>query len=876
MGEFMLHHGWPLLVSAAAKSLLVLALAGMSAVVLRRASAAARHFVWRLAIVGLLLLPVLSCLPNVWQVAIMPRAAIATAEAPVAPPTAGSSEAASNKVVENRHRAGAQLVSSLHPASYPLPPLKRSAGRHTFSWPVWASTLWLAGFVLTLLPCLLGLVGVSRLERQSQAAGDPLSSLMTLLAKQLGVARSPRLLQGEVATPITWGWRQPVVLLPLDAAQWPASRLRAVLLHELAHIARGDWPAQMAAQLTCALYWFHPLVWLAARQARLEGERACDDCVLLAGMPASDYAQHLLEVARSLGPRPSLAVVPMAQTSQIEKRLRAILQHSRRETMVTRKMGALAVATALAFVVPLAALRPVAQAAAKKGAAKKEATKVNMDRTDPNKINPDPNKVNPEALHLLTQMAAAYQALQTYSGTEIAQGSGALGMPYEMSLTYQRPVQMALDITHHYGGKPVLAHLLLDGKALYVSSSGVPHRYTRQTQPERNYTLWQDALIIHEDVKFPIIMQMLEQGDEFAKGLTTVRPGETITLGPPGTADGVLVDTVIMKTRNAQGTGMEVWQIGHADHLLRRCTEDSQSLHQDPFHTSQTFLNVRANPVLPASTFVFAAPPGATMADEQPGGANADPAAVALLTKMYAAYDALKSFSCSLEVNLHGPSYGPNGMTITTSPVIGRATYAIQKPYRALVTRTNPAGVSRAVSDGKTLYVTTTEPNGEAAHHPPTRALPGRYLKLPLQVDAGNIAYNLANFGGLGDYGGSGQQLFVPQALLGWKVMPANGYDWKIGPPGEVKGEPVDTVSLRRGHANDTSYSVIRLAISQSDHLLRQVTREFHNGDQPVQQEFDTFTDVKVNPILPASLFVFTPAPGSQPVPVASQLTAPR
>lgn len=150
---------------------------------------------------------------------------------------------------------------------------------------------------------------------------------------------------------------------------------------------------------------------------------------------------------------------------------------------------------------------------------------------------------------------------------------------------------------------------------------------------------------------------------------------------------------------------------------------------------------------------------------------------------------------------------------------------------------------------------------------------PDRHLKLPLQVDTGNIAYNLSNFGDLPSYGG-GQQLFVPQAISGWNEMPAAGYDWKLGTPKEINGEPVETVTLRQPFSNSSDYSVMPLAISHSDHLLGRVTTETHQNSQPVQQEFDTFTGVKLNPVLPASLFTFIPPPGSRSVPVASQLTA--
>ena len=161
--------------------------------------------------------------------------------------------------------------------------------------------------------------------------------------------------------PMTFGLLRPVVLMPYGAAKWPAERLRVVMLHEIAHVKRRDWLTTMLAEVACALYWFHPLVWLAAHRLRVESEQECDDLVLTSGVQAVDYADHLLEVVRGLtGRRGSMpAVVTMAQEGDITGRLKTILAESKNRSAATGRGLALAVLAALVIVLPLAAMQPI-------------------------------------------------------------------------------------------------------------------------------------------------------------------------------------------------------------------------------------------------------------------------------------------------------------------------------------------------------------------------------------------------------------------------------------------------------------------------------------------------------------------------------------
>ena len=210
--------------------------------------------------------------------------------------------------------------------------------------------------LIVLAPLLIGLVGIWRVVRQSERVTDgPLAALVSELVEQLGLKRRVTLLRSEAGIPLTWGIFRPQVLIPADAENWSPSQQRTVLQHELAHVQRWDWLTQTLANISCAIYWFNPLVWVADRRMRLERERACDDHVLTAGCRAADYAEHLLELARTS--RPSIfatrTAVAMAQPSWIEKRLRVILAPNRNRRPVTKSAVTISILTVVCLVLPI-------------------------------------------------------------------------------------------------------------------------------------------------------------------------------------------------------------------------------------------------------------------------------------------------------------------------------------------------------------------------------------------------------------------------------------------------------------------------------------------------------------------------------------------
>jgi TonB family protein len=187
----------------------------------------------------------------------------------------------------------------------------------------------MAGAGIGLLLLLTGLARLAWLVATARRLeGGCWSDAARAIAAEIGLRRPVALLlTSSPALLVAWGAFRPKVLLPMAAAGWPRERAEIVLRHELAHIRRRDWIAQMTGELLRTVYWFNPLVWIACGRLRQESERACDDAVLNGGVDAADYATHLVELACVLKGRGQgwLPAPAMARPSSLEGRISAML-----------------------------------------------------------------------------------------------------------------------------------------------------------------------------------------------------------------------------------------------------------------------------------------------------------------------------------------------------------------------------------------------------------------------------------------------------------------------------------------------------------------------------------------------------------------------
>lgn len=173
--------------------------------------------------------------------------------------------------------------------------------------------VWYGGTVPGLLLILVGVARAARISRSARPVDARLQTIADDVAGEFGIRRAVAVLQTDCpAAPLTWGLLRPTILVPQAAGGWSDGCLRSVLRHEFAHVQRGDWAMQLVAALLSRLFWFIPVAWLASRRLRLESERACDDAVLNLGTDGTEYARHLIDVARAMNARRGFSQFAMA------------------------------------------------------------------------------------------------------------------------------------------------------------------------------------------------------------------------------------------------------------------------------------------------------------------------------------------------------------------------------------------------------------------------------------------------------------------------------------------------------------------------------------------------------------------------------------
>lgn len=304
------------------KSSLLLGLSWTICANLRRSPALARYLLWSATLVGILLVPVVSGFIPGLRLPLLPgfestdeAAQLAPLSSLSSPVDSGLSESPLDPASSETDLAALQNLGSPNPIHGIL------------------FGIWLAGVFAVLAWLTAGVWLANRfVKTATPLTGGVWKRLLNQAQRKMALSGRIRVLKNDtVPTPMTWGVFRPVVLMPAEARSWSGERQKIVLLHELVHVKRYDWLFLILGQVSCALYWFNPLVWIASSRMALEREQACDDDVIALGTKPSTYAKHLIDVARSLRSRTPLQVTTLTMSrSRLEERVSSILRKQRR------------------------------------------------------------------------------------------------------------------------------------------------------------------------------------------------------------------------------------------------------------------------------------------------------------------------------------------------------------------------------------------------------------------------------------------------------------------------------------------------------------------------------------------------------------------
>ena len=361
-------HVYSAVVSGGLMASILLAVAAAIAAILkrRRTSAAARCQVWTATVVCLAGLPLVSQLMPAWDL-------------PVSQPSPGTE----NEIVEAPdnhnevpHRATASAATDVFAAATEtasigtpvLPDSQVPATKTSEASPIdkllaTVPVIWPTGFVAVFGSTVLGWCSLLYLRLTSKDTTDPvILKELHDLKNQMGIRRDIRLVVSQRrAIPMAWGLLRPTIHLPSAAANWNEDARRAVLLHELAHIRRHDYPVQLVARLVCAIYWYNPLAWIAIWKLRAEQEASCDDAVLNQGTSAASYAKHLTQIlVDGVRSRWETAVALAAvRAGRLEQRVTDILSTTRNRRSPSIRQSVLCSVLILGAAVAIATAGPL-------------------------------------------------------------------------------------------------------------------------------------------------------------------------------------------------------------------------------------------------------------------------------------------------------------------------------------------------------------------------------------------------------------------------------------------------------------------------------------------------------------------------------------
>ena len=191
------------------------------------------------------------------------------------------------------------------------------------------ASIYVAGVLILMALAIWKRIKLRSFLRQADEPSSDLQNMFDEMCLSFGIRRCELLVLSGISSPATVYWWRPRILLPRNCEQLGAGPVMAdILCHELAHVARRDYLWASLSDLICGVLFFHPAVWQARKQMRIQREMACD-LVVVAARPEhrADYASTLTSIARLClpGRYPVIGIDFAASASLLTSRVSAIL-----------------------------------------------------------------------------------------------------------------------------------------------------------------------------------------------------------------------------------------------------------------------------------------------------------------------------------------------------------------------------------------------------------------------------------------------------------------------------------------------------------------------------------------------------------------------
>jgi beta-lactamase regulating signal transducer with metallopeptidase domain len=344
--------------------MLIVALLLVDLVLRKRVRATLRYWIWMLVFVKLLLPPSLSLPTGIgyWIGGyVTPPASILPTEATHAPDAVSMQpEVAARTEVPVAQASRSEVAPAMvEPVEFvaSVPHAAR------LTWQGGVFLLWGIGVLVFTAWVIRRLCFVRRLITQAEPAQGPWLEVLDQCRRRIGV-RGPIAMKVSARSfsPAVCGLWRPTVLMPASLlAELSPRGLRAVLIHELAHIKRADLWVNCLQTALQIVYFYNPLVWLANAIARRMREQAVDEMALVAlGAEAGSYGPTLIDIAEMTfwRARPALGLVGVAESKKsVEGRIRHMISRPIPKDARVGFRGVVALVTLGAAVLPMAAAR---------------------------------------------------------------------------------------------------------------------------------------------------------------------------------------------------------------------------------------------------------------------------------------------------------------------------------------------------------------------------------------------------------------------------------------------------------------------------------------------------------------------------------------